>query len=262
MAAELPAGSGTSRPATAEPRAECSPEHATGRIARGGSQAANPEITARVAREVTHAINNALAVIVGNLELIASKPGDTERTLRLIGRALEAVQRATQHTQRLRIAATPFGQTMTSRSGSPPAFRKSSDYGASLLVVDDDLDVLEVARGNLSDLGYRVTSASNGRDALNHLGSALPIDLLFTDIVMPEMNGLQLTDEARRLRPGIKVLLTSGYAIDKLVGSDSRGSDLPPILPKPYRREQLATMVSATLDAVGDYRQKPERGSE
>jgi CheY-like chemotaxis protein len=120
---------------------------------------------------------------------------------------------------------------MTSRSGSPPASRKSPDYGASLLVVDDDLDVLEVARGNLSDLGYSVTSASNGREALNHLGSALPIDLLFTDIVMPEMNGLQVTDEARRLRPGIKVLLTSGYAIDKLVGSESRGSDLPPILP-------------------------------
>jgi CheY-like chemotaxis protein len=107
--------------------------------------------------------------------------------------------------------------------------------------------VLEVARANLCDLGYRVTSATNGRDALNHLRSALPIDLLFTDIVMPGMNGLQLTEEARRLRPGIKILLTSGYATDTLLSGKGRANDLPPILAKPYWREQLARTVSATL---------------
>jgi CheY-like chemotaxis protein len=205
-------------------------------------------MAAGLTSEIAHAINNALAVIVGNLQLIASRPGDPARTLRLVGRAVEAVERATQQTQRLRLAAMPFEQTITKGSEPSPASRRSPENGASLLVVDDDLEVLEVARANLSDLGYRVTSTTSGRDALNHLRSALPIDLLFTDIVMPEMDGLQLTEEARRLRPGIKILLTSGYATDTLLGGEDRLANLPPILAKPYWREQLAQTVSATLD--------------
>jgi CheY-like chemotaxis protein len=214
----------------------------------GKTPAVDPERAARLPGEVAHAINNALAVIIGNLDLIASSPGDPERTLRLVARALEAVHRATQQTQRLRVAAVPVGQAMTSRSGSSPTSRQSPETEACLLVVDDDLDVLEVAGANLSDLGYHVTSATNGREALNHLRSALPVDLLFTDIVMPEMNGLQLTEEARRLRPGIKILLTSGYATDTLLGRQHGGGDLPPILAKPYHREQLARTVNATLE--------------
>jgi CheY-like chemotaxis protein len=204
-------------------------------------------MAAGLTSEIAHAINNALAVIVGNLELIASRPGDPERTLRLVGRAVEAVERATQQTQRLRIAAMPLEPTTTKGSEPSPAPKRSPESGASLLVVDDDLAVLEVARANLSDLGYRVTSTTSGRDALNHLRSALPVDLLFTDIVMPEMNGLQLTEEARRLRPGIKILLTSGYATDTLLSGRARIADLPPILAKPYWREQLALTVSTML---------------
>jgi len=216
----------------------------------GKTPAVDPEMAARLAGEIAHAINNALAVIVGNLDLIASSPGDPERTLRLVKRAVEAAHRATQQTQRLRVATMPVGQAMTSHSESSPAPGRSPDEEASLLVVDDDLEVLEVARANLSDLGYRVTSATNGREALSHLRSALPVDLLFTDIVMPEMNGLQLTEEARRLRPGIKVLLTSGYASDTFLSDESRVTDLPPILAKPYWREQLARTVRAMLDGT------------
>ena len=216
----------------------------------GKTPAVDPEMSARLTGAVAHAINNALAVIVGNLELIACSPGDPERTLRLVGRALEAVHRATQQTQRLRVAVMPAEQAMTSRSESSAAPGRSPDLEASLLVVDDYLHVLEVTRANLSDLGYRVTPATNGREALDHLRSALPVDLLFTDIVMPEMNGLQLTEEARRLRPGIKILLTSGYATDTLPSGKNRAGDLPPILAKPYWREQLGRTVRAMLDGT------------
>lgn len=108
MAAGLPVGTGNGRPTTAERSDGCGPEGATREIARGGSPAADPKVSARLPREIAHEVNNALAVIVGNLELIASDPRDPERTLRLVGRALEAVQRATQQTQRLRVAAMPF----------------------------------------------------------------------------------------------------------------------------------------------------------
>lgn len=247
MAKELPVGKGNNGPSTVERSGERRSEDTTPEIARGGCPAANPTMAAGLTSEIAHAINNALAVIVGNLELIASRPGDPERTLRLVGRAVEAVERATQQTQRLRIAAMPLEPTTTKGSEPSPAPKRSPESGASLLVVDDDLAVLEVARANLSDLGYRVTSTTSGRDALNHLRSALPVDLLFTDIVMPEMNGLQLTEEARRLRPGIKILLTSGYATDTLLSGRARIADLPPILAKPYWREQLALTVSTML---------------
>lgn len=100
----------------------------------------------------------------------------------------------------------------------------------------------------MRDLGYHVLTAIDAHSALWILEHDERIELLFTDVMMPDqMNGIDLARAARRRRPDLKVLLTSGYA-----GFDSgaRSSTEFPVLPKPYRRAELARRVRAALDAA------------
>lgn len=368
-----------------------------------------PECEAGMTGAIAHEVNNALAVIVGNLELISSRPGDEDRAIRLAERALQAAELARRHTQRLlkspgrqslpaRVVNTNqllleleeriwrvVGETawlemifdpelvstsvdagrlelaildlvakaseaipssaegritirtrnasldeeeaiagadskagayvvITVRDNRPGTIKKGkqslnldfghieafaresgghvrvqskaragtsvelwlaayqttapayisaqtsspvhpSPNGVSVLVVDDDPGVLEVARDNLCDLGYQVTTAKNGQHALKLLRGSLPVDLLFSDVVMHEMSGVELAAEARRLRPDMKILLSSGYAPETLLAKHHLVGDMPPILAKPYRREQLARTISAVLR-----RDRPQQG--
>ena len=89
---------------------------------------------------------------------------------------------------------------------------KTPPAAATILVVEDDPDVREMIVGILSDLGYQTLVAANGPEALAILNRDRSVDLLFTDIVMPAgMSGTELAREASRLRPDLKVLLSSGY---------------------------------------------------
>ena len=130
------------------------------------------------------------------------------------------------------------------RSGAPP-------HGTeAILVVEDNPDVRRLVRRQLSELGYTVHEAGSGPEALKILRSALPLDLMFTDIVMPEgMTGYDLAGAARECRPGLRILFTSGYtAIGAGQDLDSRGGG--PLLSKPYRKRELAHFVRAALDEV------------
>jgi CheY-like chemotaxis protein len=101
-------------------------------------------------------------------------------------------------------------------------------------------------------LGYRTLAATNAAEALTLIDGDTPIDLLFTDIVMPGMmNGRQLADEARRRRPGLKVLFTSGYAENAIVHHGRLDPGVL-LLAKPYRKQQLARMLRAALAAEDD----------
>ena len=101
--------------------------------------------------------------------------------------------------------------------------------------------MLTTATEIVSDLGYHVLSAKNGQQALQILKEAARVDLLFSDIVMPGgINGVQLAHEARRLKPKLKVLLTSGYTAAVLTDEHRLPKEFP-VLGKPYRREQLAS---------------------
>jgi signal transduction histidine kinase/ActR/RegA family two-component response regulator len=112
--------------------------------------------------------------------------------------------------------------------------------GVTVLVVEDDDQVLELVIENIRMLGYRVLSARNAAAALAILRSEEPIDLMFSDVVMPGgMNGMQLATEAKQLRPSLKVLLTSGYPANA-VAAQHGFADRSPILAKPYRSEDLA----------------------
>lgn len=119
-----------------------------------------------------------------------------------------------------------------------------------LLVEDDDLVRMHV-EGLLKGLGYRVTTAADGREALVLLEGEGRFDLLFTDVVMPGgISGRQLADHAARLRPDLPVLFTSGYTENSIVhhGRLDPGVEL---LQKPYRRQQLAAKLRKMLTPRG-----------
>jgi PAS domain S-box-containing protein len=117
----------------------------------------------------------------------------------------------------------------------------------AVLVVEDDPFVRSHAIRSLESLGYRVTAAVDGNDALQKLGTDIHIDVLFTDIVMPGgFNGWELAEHARRTRPDLRVLLTSGYALETLT-SHKRVRDCDAILTKPYRKVELARRLREVL---------------
>jgi signal transduction histidine kinase len=132
----------------------------------------------------------------------------------------------------------------------PPVKLKGSE---TVLVVEDDPDVLDIAVATLTDLGYRILVAYDGVEAMSILERDEPIDLLFTDVVMPYgISGIQLARQARKLRQDIKVLLTSGYTMQTLSAEYGAEKEFT-IIGKPYRQGELAEHVRQALagrDAV------------
>jgi PAS domain S-box-containing protein len=120
---------------------------------------------------------------------------------------------------------------------------------AIILVVEDDRDVREMIVGILSDLGYHALVATTAAEALKILGGSDPVDLLFTDIVMPAgMSGTELAREASRLRPGLKVLLSSGFSRENHQSRAARAEF--PFIAKPYRPTTLALKLKEALLGV------------
>jgi PAS domain S-box len=116
-----------------------------------------------------------------------------------------------------------------------------------ILVVEDDPRVRRVTVARLNDLGYRVVEASDAAAALECLEHHEDISLLFTDVVMPGgMAGDELADHARRTRPGLKVLLTSGYAEPAIAGRELAYSGS--WLKKPYTSQELAARLRDLLE--------------
>jgi signal transduction histidine kinase/CheY-like chemotaxis protein len=113
----------------------------------------------------------------------------------------------------------------------------------AILLVEDNEDVATFAEGLLGELGHKVTRAGSGAAALELLEGGLEVDLLFTDVVMPGMSGLELADAVARRRPGLPVLLTTGYS-DEIAASGTGGR---PVILKPYRLETLAAAIAAEL---------------
>jgi PAS domain S-box-containing protein len=127
--------------------------------------------------------------------------------------------------------------------------------GETILVVEDDGDVRSHVDGLLRGLGYRVMTARSGAEALAVLEGPTPVSLLFSDIIMPDgMDGIELAMTARRLRPRMGVLLTSGYPEAALQGRRLDGP-LPALLMKPYQRTELARKLRAALDSREDSRE-------
>ncbi|MGF6181975.1 PAS domain S-box-containing protein [Massilia sp. UYP32] len=115
-----------------------------------------------------------------------------------------------------------------------------------ILVVEDNDDVRELAESMLEMAGYDVLSAPSGERALGLLESGEQADLLFTDVIMPGgMNGLELIERVHARRPGLPVLVTTGY-MDELPGRGKPSGTLD-VLSKPYQHQDLLDRVGAAL---------------
>jgi len=136
----------------------------------------------------------------------------------------------------------PSDNVPSEASLAPPVRRGSE----TILVVEDDAQVRDTVSAALRSLGYRVLDAENARAALGRIEAGEPIDLVLSDIVMPGgISGEELARDATRLRRGLKVLLTTGYAGKSMDGAAAQ--DVA-VLRKPYRQEELARAVRRALD--------------
>jgi CheY-like chemotaxis protein len=123
----------------------------------------------------------------------------------------------------------------------------------SVLLVEDDVALLTLGREVLSELGYRVEAATSGREALRLLEERRPeIDILVTDVVMPEMGGRELAERIAAQRPDLPVLFVSGYTRGAVLREELSGAAAGPgvaFLEKPYTALVLARRLRETLDA-------------
>jgi len=138
--------------------------------------------------------------------------------------------------------------TQTEPSDAKNGLRSGSEeFSEIILVVEDEAAVRMFSVEALLEAGYRVIEAESGVAALKLIESRPDISLLFTDVVMPGMNGAKLAEEAHKLRPELKILFTTGYTRNAVVhnGVLDPGVEL---IGKPFTIDQLSRKVREVLD--------------
>lgn len=139
-------------------------------------------------------------------------------------------------------------------AGTPAPAPRRADGAAqegsadeAILVVEDEERVRNFTAEALRELGYTVLPAASGAEALDILAGGAPVSLIFTDIVMPQMTGPQLSERARALRPDLRVVFTSGFSGNaRVTGGGTYGGH--GFLSKPFSFDQLAAAIRAALD--------------
>ena len=148
-------------------------------------------------------------------------------------------------TVRIYLPARDLGDTVAPDVAKPGA---RAAGGETILVVEDDPRVRRVSVRRLKELGYKVIEAENGPSALKALDQAGHLDLLFTDVVMAGgMSGIDLAEEVRRRRPGLKILFTSGFAEPAIQKQGLMATDTD-WLAKPYATAELESKLRDLLD--------------
>ncbi|WP_454624076.1 PAS domain S-box protein [Bradyrhizobium cenepequi] len=138
--------------------------------------------------------------------------------------------------------------TSTTATIEPALAPRLEGGNETILVVEDDKLVRDYVLTQLHSLGYVTLDAANAAEALAITRADRPFDLLFTDVIMPGMNGRQLAEEIRKLKPGVKVLFTSGYTENAII-HHGRLDEGVLLLAKPYRKSDMAIMIRKALGA-------------
>jgi signal transduction histidine kinase/CheY-like chemotaxis protein len=119
-----------------------------------------------------------------------------------------------------------------------------------ILVVEDEDQVRSMTVNALRELGYTVVEAADGEAALAKLAALPRVDLLFTDIVMPGMNGRELADQVRAARPATRILFTTGYTRNAVVHNGMLDAGVA-FLAKPFTIDQLARKAAEVIEGAG-----------
>jgi CheY-like chemotaxis protein len=142
-----------------------------------------------------------------------------------------------------------FGAAEPARPAIDRGSLPTNDGSVSILVVEDEEAVRRYSTDALRDLGYRVLEADGARQALDIIDAEPDIAILFTDVVMPDMNGRRLVEAALERRPALKVLFTTGYTRNAIVHNGMLDPGVV-LLSKPFTLEELARKM-AELTAKG-----------
>jgi CheY-like chemotaxis protein len=215
----------------------------------------------KTASFVAHELNNLLTVIQINTEFLLETAGENPASAQELAEIQRAARRASILARQLLASSRlePFDaklaeaalkkKSSTGAENSVAAALERAPRGAeTILLVEDEAAVRTLAKKILSQKGYRVLEASDGAIALRlaaaHVGE---IDLVLTDVAMPNLGGRGMVEELRELSPGIRVLFMSGYPKEEIFpdkGSDNR----VPYLQKPFTGETLFSEVRSALD--------------
>jgi CheY-like chemotaxis protein len=132
-------------------------------------------------------------------------------------------------------------------SGVPVTPAKAGD-GETVLVVEDELTVRMLVTETLAELGYAALEAHDGPSGLRVLQSDARVDLLVTDVGLPGLNGRQLADAARLIRPGLRVLFMTGYAHNAAIGQGTALEVGMEIISKPFALDALAGRIRGMIE--------------
>lgn len=134
----------------------------------------------------------------------------------------------------------------TLRAAKPMLASVAESGHETILVVEDDKLVRDYVLTQLHALGYVTLDAANATEALAIANAGHPFHLLFTDVIMPGINGRQLANEIAKIKPGLKVLFTSGYTENAII-HHGRLDEGVLLLAKPYRKSDMAIMIRKAL---------------
>jgi CheY-like chemotaxis protein len=232
-------------------------------IAASESESRSPglEEANKTASFVAHELNNLLTVIQINTEFLLESTRDNPESAEELDEIQRASKRASILARQLLASSRlePFDPSVAEagltrkRTRTPTA--KSRAVGVekpprtteSILLVEDEAAVRSLAKKILVQKGYRVLEASDGaialRIAAGHVGE---IDLVLTDVAMPNLGGRGMVEELKELSPGMRVLFMSGYPKEE-VFPDKQTAKNTPYLQKPFTSETLFSEVRAAL---------------
>ena len=217
----------------------------------------------KTASFVAHELNNLLTVIQINTEFLLETAGDdpasaqelaeiqsASRRASILARQLLASSRLEPFDANLAEAALKKKSPATMAKSATPALEKTTRAAETILLVEDEAAVRSLAKRILSQKGYRVFEASDGAIALRvaaaHVGE---IDLVLTDVAMPNLGGRGMVEELKELSPGIRVLFMSGYPKEEVFPEKGSANRIP-YLQKPFTGETLFSEVRAALGYV------------
>jgi CheY-like chemotaxis protein len=211
----------------------------------------------KVAGHVAHELNNLLTVIQINVEFLLDSAEGNRETTEELDEIQTAAKRASILARQLLAssrlesfdpAVAEAGIRKKSAAKSPDAgLGKPPRVAETILLVEDEAALRGLAKKVLTQMGYRVLEASDGaialRIAASHVGE---IDLVLTDVEMPNLGGRGMVEELRELSPDMRVLFMSGFRKDE-VFADTQSAANTPYLQKPFTGETLCSEVRAAL---------------